>query len=94
MKPKEAIWEETCKESNDEKVPYSMGEEGGVCDYEPMGQKPEKPEERATKSRRQSLESSLKPKHLSTVTFHRGLAALAWAGWELLGIPVWSRHAC
>lgn len=94
MKPKEAIWEETCEESNDEMVPHTVGEEGGVSDYEPMGQKPEKPKERATKSRRQSLESSPEPKTLSTVTFRRGLAASAWEGRELLGIPVWSRHAC
>ena len=48
MKPKEAIWEEICEKSNNETVPYTTGEEGRVSDYEPMGQKPEKPEERAT----------------------------------------------
>lgn len=59
-----------------------------------MGQKPEKPDERATKSGRQSLESSPEPKSLSTVNFHRVLADLEWAGRKLSGIPVWSSHAC
>ena len=62
--PKEAIWEETCEESKNEMVPHNVGEEGGASDCEPMGQKPEKPEERATKSRRQILESFPEPKRL------------------------------
>lgn len=52
--------------------------EGRASAYKPMGQKPEKPEERATKSRRQSLESFSEPKSLSTLSFHRWLAAVAW----------------
>lgn len=43
---------------------------------------------------RQGLESFTEPKSLSTVTFHRGPAGLAWRGRKWLGIPVRSRHAC
>lgn len=70
-----------------------MGQEGGASGYEPVVEKPAKPDERATtKRRRQGLESAPKPKSLPTVTFHRGLAALAPAGRKILRIPVWSRH--
>lgn len=74
--------------------PGTTDKEGGASGYEPLGQKPEKPDGGATKSGWQSLESSPEPKNLSTVNFHGGLLAQAVAERKLLGMLVWSTQTC